>query len=68
MQLQPNLAPKQPNLSLHEEEALRKALAQGGMPEIFFTTVYRVVGDLIVAAIEQDRLCRTDLFKRGCRL
>ena len=56
-----------PNLSLLEMETLRKALTQGGMPEIFFTTVEHVVAGLIVEAIERDRLCRNDLFRRGCR-
>jgi hypothetical protein len=69
MQAPPTLAPlSPPNLSLLETEALRKALAQGGMPEIFFTTVERVVAGLIVEAIERDRLCRSDLFQRGTRV
>lgn len=59
--------PRSPNLSLLEEEALRKALTQGGMPEIFFSTVEHVVAGLIVEAIERDRLCRSDLFQRGAR-
>ena len=65
----PNLATlSPPNLSLLETEALRKALTQGGMPEIFFTSVERVVASLIVEAIERDRLCRNDLFRRGARV
>lgn len=68
MQAPPNLAPQSPNLSLPETEALHKVLAQGGMPELFFTSVERVVAGLIVAAIERDRLCRNDLFKRGSRV
>ena len=62
----PNLAPPQPiPLNLSQTARLTEALTKGGMPELFFPSVYAVVAHILGEAVREDRLiCGGDPFAR----
>ncbi len=67
--MQPPLMPPAQStpLTLSQAQALTKVLTQGGMPELFFNSVFTVVVEIVGESIRADRLRQQgDPFARGC--
>ena len=62
----PNLAPASPiPLNLSQSARLTEALTKGGMPELFFPSVFAVVAQILGETVREDRLvCGGDPFAR----